>query len=362
LGVALGRDESKTSIQARWWTQDPTEQYWCEITNRLDLGGDLKCPQADDAGEPYWSYGLIHEVSAGEIVFHYSIRERAFVGASVAGAPVEDRPIVWAPRGTSGRAAKHAPEPRAGWWRPLYGYTSAKMPLTLAELNTPENQAWVRQWIAARGKGAMAPLQAYPRALRGAQGYLTKLPREWVSRWAGLSSLADALEGIQLDLAPLTSVAPNRVGRGDGLSFKPKSAEDYVAVVRAQRQVKTRHHERLVTETARRLSESGATVSNPHPIDLLMTAPSVVMFEAKALGDREPSAGVREAIGQLLEYRHYLGPPGAALCILLDRAPPAHVIEFVEEALGMMIAWVEGGVFSWGRKTAEKLPPVSRSL
>ena len=33
-----------------WWSQDPREVYWLEITDRLDLGIDLKAPQADDYG------------------------------------------------------------------------------------------------------------------------------------------------------------------------------------------------------------------------------------------------------------------------------------------------------------------------
>src|SRR5262245_44740977 len=86
-----------------WWANDPDERYWCEVTDRTDLGADLKCPQANEDGRAYWSYSLIHAIRPGDIVFHYSTRGRAFVGASVAGGPVEARSIVWAPHGTVGR-------------------------------------------------------------------------------------------------------------------------------------------------------------------------------------------------------------------------------------------------------------------
>lgn len=33
-----------------WWIDDPTELYWCEITDRDDLGADLKCPVANGTG------------------------------------------------------------------------------------------------------------------------------------------------------------------------------------------------------------------------------------------------------------------------------------------------------------------------
>lgn len=87
-----------------WWNGVPRERYWCEVTDRRDTGADLKAPQKNEAGQDYWSYWLIRCVVPGDIVFHYSTRLRAFAGASVAGAPMEERPIVWAPHGTVGRA------------------------------------------------------------------------------------------------------------------------------------------------------------------------------------------------------------------------------------------------------------------
>lgn len=87
-----------------WWSDRPDERYWCEITDRPDLGADLKCPQTDESGKPHWSYSLIREVRPGDIVFHYWKPKRAIVGGSVAGGPLEDRAIVWAPHGTVGRA------------------------------------------------------------------------------------------------------------------------------------------------------------------------------------------------------------------------------------------------------------------
>jgi hypothetical protein len=100
---------------ANWWEGDPTERYWSEITDRDDIGADLKCPQTDEGGSRYWSYDLIHGVWPGDIVFHYSTPRRSFVGASVAGGPVEERPIVWVPHGTVGRSKRGERAPRPGW-------------------------------------------------------------------------------------------------------------------------------------------------------------------------------------------------------------------------------------------------------
>jgi hypothetical protein len=45
-----------------WWDGRLHECYWCEITERGDLGTDLKCPQANEAGKAYWSYEFIRLV------------------------------------------------------------------------------------------------------------------------------------------------------------------------------------------------------------------------------------------------------------------------------------------------------------
>ena len=33
---------------ADWWDGIPDERYWCEVTDRDDIGANLWCPQADD--------------------------------------------------------------------------------------------------------------------------------------------------------------------------------------------------------------------------------------------------------------------------------------------------------------------------
>lgn len=103
-----------------WWDGLPRERYWCEVTDRNDMGSDLKAPQKNEAGQDYWSYSLIRHVLPGGIVFHYSTRQRAFAGASVAGGPMEERPIVWAPHGTVGRAKDTVRQDRPGRRLPTF--------------------------------------------------------------------------------------------------------------------------------------------------------------------------------------------------------------------------------------------------
>ena len=70
-----------------------------------------------------------------------------------------------------------------------------------------------------------------------------------------------------------------------------------------------------------------------------MTEPSTVIFEVKTVKKRHPGFAVREAVGQLLEYRYFLGPRAAELCIVLDRQLPDDLVAYVEGELGMMVAW-----------------------
>ncbi|MBV9578552.1 MAG: hypothetical protein JO057_08185 [Chloroflexi bacterium] len=88
--------------------------------------------------------------------------------------------------------------------------------------------------------------------------------------------------------------------------FKTKDEADYLAVIRASVQRRTRSHERLVRQAGEWFRQHGATVSTPHPRDMLITNPGSVLIEAKIVGDKSPVFAVREAVGQLLEYRFFL--------------------------------------------------------
>jgi hypothetical protein len=162
-GVGLTRLTVGGNV-ADWWSADPTERYWCEITDRVGVGDDLKCPQGYEGGREYWSYSFIKEVMPGDIIYHYSTPRRAFWGVSVAGGPLEERDIVWQAHGTVGRSQTHAPVARPGWWLPLYGYCELPRPLPLSDLHNPVDEAWVRTWIAEKDQAwnrVAAPLQRY---------------------------------------------------------------------------------------------------------------------------------------------------------------------------------------------------------
>lgn len=328
---------------ANWWDGQSNERYWCEVTDREDLGADLKAPQKDEANQNYWSYSLIEQVLPGDIVFHYSTRHKAFAGASVAGGPMEERPILWAPHGTSGRTKNSTREDRErpGYWRPLYGYRQATPPLPLATLAEPLEVDWLRKWVDARKDAGplRLPLQLRSDGLRAGQGYLFKVPADFVERWTTLRDLADALderaeqlsEYVSLDQSSTPPTLPG---------FHPKSEADYTAIISARVQHRTRSHEKLVRLTGEWFKSHGVVIANPHPKDLQIISPVSAIVEAKVVGRRDPLFAVREALGQLHEYRHFIGPHDAELAILLDAEPTTAVIRYVENHLHMSMLWL----------------------
>lgn len=346
----------------RWWSGDPTESYWCEITDRDDIGGDLKCPQRRENGAVDWSYSLVTEIVPADIVFHYSTAAAAFVGASVAGGPLEERSIGWRPKGTSGRANLDDRARRPGWWLPLFSYRAAVDPLTLRELQRPAERGWIKEWTESmRERGSVAsPFQLYGAttdrpSLRAAQGYLAKMPRLFVERWPQLASMADALAVQQADMENGLDREPRIVTRDGTSAFAPKSDTDYIATIRGGVQRRSRSHERLVRLAGEALQRAGAIVSTPHPIDLLVTTPLPIIVEAKTVGSGAVGHAVRQAVGQLHEYRYFIGPREAALCVLVDAEPGIELQEYVEGELGLLLLWHDGKTLLSGPRTRAQL-------
>lgn len=90
---------------AYWWSDDPGERYWIEVTRRPDIGGDLVAPRLGRGGGFTASYRLVPEVAVGDVVVHYDSAQEAIVGASRVVGSAYPKAIYWAARGTSARRA-----------------------------------------------------------------------------------------------------------------------------------------------------------------------------------------------------------------------------------------------------------------
>ncbi len=61
-------------------------------------------------------------------------------------------------------------------------------------------------------------------------------------------------------------------------------------------------------------------------------------------------------MGQLLEYRSFVGPKQSPVCILLDANPGRKLVEYVEKELGILMVWLTAqGLFA-GPETAAPGP------
>lgn len=97
--------------------------------------------------------------------------------------------------------------------------------------------------------------------------------------------------------------------------FQPRSSKGYVANIAAKQQLKSQHHEALIEDFGTYIQTRGYQPTNLriHPKDLLLHHQEAAgegspewLVEVKMVADGNPTAAVRGAVGQLLEYSHFL--------------------------------------------------------
>lgn len=251
---------------AAWWEDDPTEVYWLEVTDRDDLGVDLRAPETDESGNPNWRYLLFKQARPGDVVLHYYKPRDAIIAASVVAGPWFARPIIWGARGTFAREKGVKPHERPGFVVPLADYKQLRVPLALSTLrDQKEDLLALVAALTARHAGASLyfPFELGSRPVRPLQGYAFKLPRDFVLRYPELADVGPAMQprsepdtaALEERRAPLT---PRASGQGFG-----SSAEFRAAVEKRAMKAATEHFERLgfVVED----------VSNVMPFDLRAT-------------------------------------------------------------------------------------------
>ncbi|MDX3849151.1 MrcB family domain-containing protein [Streptomyces sp. AK02-01A] len=170
--------------------------------------------------------------------------------------------------------------------------------------------------------------RAYEAASVIARSYkLSDLPVESILREdlvyaAGLlkrADLADRLWWSEDGRSPLeVNYDPDGrvVNEGDPLAgFHPKDSSDYIANIIARQQVKKRHHEALIEDFGLYVVTRGyiPTTRLTHPKDLVLHRQDNEsgngdewLVEAKVVRAGNPTEAVRQAVGQLYEYSHFL--------------------------------------------------------
>lgn len=158
------------------------------------------------------------------------------------------------------------------------------------------------------------------------------------------------------DPAALPPRDPARPRRPVTPEFKPKDASSYKAHIKEQDLRKNRTHERIVDRVGKYLLGRGfAPNTNVHPIDLEATRPDhdPIMIEVKYFPAGHPRESVRQAIGQLYEYRHFYGTPDQPLAVVLSEHPGGAYVDLLTD-LGLAVMWPDG--HSWaGNQQADLL-------
>jgi len=132
--------------------------------------------------------------------------------------------------------------------------------------------------------------------------------------------------------------------------FAPKSDSDYVAHLSGKRLVKSRRHETLVKQFGDHATALGlAPATNVHPRDMTLapTGQDEWLVEAKVVYNGNVTQAVRETIGQLLQYRHFLYPTGSSVRLLgLFTEPIGDAYVALLESLGIAAVWKDEGGWS----------------
>ncbi|MFC9878615.1 MrcB family domain-containing protein [Streptomyces libani] len=118
--------------------------------------------------------------------------------------------------------------------------------------------------------------------------------------------------------------------------FRPKSSDDYFVQIAAREQRKKRVHEGLVRRFGPYILGRGFTpiTEQVHPRDLVLQAGDAEwLVEAKAVKKGNATQAVREAVGQLLEYRYFW--------YLQKGQPKPHLLGLFSESIGAYASYLE---------------------
>jgi hypothetical protein len=312
-----------------WWSADPRQCFWLEITDRRDIGVDLHCPQRGSDGKRSSGFSLIWWVNPGDIVFHYSLNRDAITSWSRAVGQVAEAPTIWRPHRSASRRRIHEPVPQPGWWLDLDGPFPLEQPLTMTELTERQEQIrGVLRELESRHSGSLYFPFFWWRGqqLRPMQYYLNKLPSELVQIFPQLTAAQEPPPPAQQgdDLATVLGTDYRDAQVSMSLDGRQPFTVDPAIVERG-----LRGHADTQNELARVLREAGLTPRSRLPsepnFDLAWEANGTVFVaEIKSITDHNEEEQLRLGLGQVLRYRQRLEKLGhkRVLAVLVPERTP----------------------------------------
>lgn len=310
---------------------------WLEITDRKDIGVNLKAPVLGKGDVPHWSYDLVRQIPVGDVVFHYDTRQGAIVGSSViVGEPWQDD-IVWAARGTASRQAGIEPHVQPGWYRALQGFAFVEPPLTRDDVFARWQEVETVRATLPNDAAKRFPFVLYGgREVRAFQAYLTAFPDGLLSLFPRLRRDGDRAQ------AALRRRAYREADEEGSVAAKQPFAVDPVAVERA-----TRAHSRIQNGLARFVADRGASPVSPLPdepdFDVGWDHAGVFFVaEVKSLTRDNEEQQLRLGLGQVLRYRQSLAKTKAIATkaiLAVEHAPRDPGWEQLCQELDVLLIW-----------------------
>lgn len=139
-----------------------------------------------------------------------------------------------------------------------------------------------------------------------------------------------------------SSVERTSAGSDPLRHFAPKDDHEYVVHLVGQSLVKSRRHETLVRDYGSLAVGHGfSAATNVHPRDLtLVKAAAEWLIEAKVVYSGNATNAVRETIGQLLQYRHFLYPADSNVrMVALFTEPVGDAYVALLNSIGIQAVW-----------------------
>lgn len=331
------RVPSIPGIQAEgtyWWRDSSAERFWIEIRRvREGLGQELRCPFEDTNGHRNGWWDLLDEVSPGNCIYHWNADEGRFVGRSIAAAARE----------VDGQTGERIVRLRD--FLPL----TADVGLEQIRALTQELEA-VRDALAGLHPDATLylPFQFRHDGLRLMSNYFTKLPLAMQRALFGADGLGEGglPDPPQADGLPIVADEDHHGRPGGFLSpFKPRADTDYIAHVSGGAFRRGRTHETLVNDFAEWLAAKGLLAASNAAIDLGLEHPPVII-EAKVIRPGRWASAIREALGQLYEYRYFqVVSPQSGLLFLASTDIPRRWLDYLDHDRQIGAAWRSSGGF-----------------
>jgi hypothetical protein len=292
---------------------------WVEIRREPGIGTGIWASRDSEDGHIDAWHELVASVRKGETIYHYSARESRFVGRSVAAADAVDD------------------DDEGAYTVELEHFTQLRSVLGLDELRTMTADIYaVRDELAEQHDPPLyLPFQFRSDGLRFVSDYFAKLPARLVAELFGADGLGRVDE--QVLEAPIDHDSKDSVSTGTTpgpnlgyLSpFKPKADTDYVVNIRGVRRTQTRKHETLVNLCAKWLADRGLEPARNVAVEPGLDDPPVII-EAEIVASSWASS-IREAVGQLYEYRFFqVVDADAGLIFLSSEKVPDRWVDCLE--------------------------------